>query len=411
MIPSKGAPQVLLLRDIEEVRSVFRAMGVSAGGIKIMDSKALFRLVRVKELDIRAANILKQEMLSRGGEVATSREVYEMGGNRAECLVMGTLSQYERLIPKLRSQPFGLRELAGALEAVLQNAEDRPPRCHPGLDLSDRPLIMGIVNVTTDSFSNYGEHADPEVAVRAAWEMVEQGADMIDVGGESMRPGSDRVSVEEELARVLPVVEALAGDLPVPISVDTYKSGVAARALERGAFMINDVSALRMDPEMVNVVRDAGCPVALMHMQGEPRTMQENPEYENVVEDIYSFFLERLETAVEGGVEEENLLLDPGLGFGKNLQHDLDIVSNMSSFRSLGRPLILGASRKRFIGDVLGLPEPRDRVQGTVATTVMAAVQGVDIVRVHDVRENAQAAALARAVYPASERDEGGGAS
>lgn len=402
MIPTIGVPKVLLLRDAEEVRTVFREMGVSSGGIKIMGRKALFRVVRVSGLDTRAANILKQEMLSRGGEVATSREVYELGGKQAECLIMGTLSQYDQLIPKLKAQPFGLRALAEALGAVLQNSEDRPPHCHPGLDLTDRPLIMGAINVTPDSFSSYGEHEDPEVAVKAAWEMVEQGAHMIDVGGESTRPGSDRVSVEQELSRVLPVVEALAGALPVPVSVDTYKAQVAAGALEAGAFMINDVSGLRMDPEMLSVVRDAGCPVALMHMLGEPKTMQEDPVYRNVVEDVYSFFMERLETAVEGGLEEENLLLDVGIGFGKNLQHNLDLLRNMGTFRSLGRPLILGASRKRFIGEILGLSDPRDRVQGSAATTVMAALQGVDIVRVHDVRENAEAAALARAVYPPS---------
>src|SRR5660398_215744 len=213
-------------------------------------------MVRVSGLDTRAANILKQEMRSRGGEVATSREVYELGGKQAECLIMGTLSQYDQLIPKLKAQPFGLRALAEALGAVLQNSEDRPPHCHPGLDLTDRPLIMGAINVTPDSFSSYGEHEDPEVAVKAAWEMVEQGAHMIDVGGESTRPGSDRVSV------------------------------------------------------------------------------QEDPVYRNVVEDVYSFFMERLETAVEGGLEEENLLLDVGIGFGKNLQHNLDLLRNMGTFRS-----------------------------------------------------------------------------
>ncbi|MCZ7662309.1 MAG: dihydropteroate synthase [Thermoleophilia bacterium] len=405
MIPVAGRPQVLMLRDTDEVRRVLHDMRVSAGGIDIMDKKALFRVVRVKGLDVRAANILKQEMLARGGEVATSREVYEMGGSDAGCLIMGTLVQYERLLPKLRQQPFGLRALADALETVLRHHDAHTPVCHPGLDLRRGPLIMGALNVTPDSFSDPGDFFDHETAVKGARRMVDEGADIVDVGGESTRPGSDRTPLEEELRRVLPVVEALAPNIAAPLSVDTYRHEVAAKALERGAFMINDVTALRGDSEMVAVVRDAGCPVVLMHMLGEPKTMQENPVYENVVEDLYSFFAERLTWAVDQGVEERNLIIDPGIGFGKTLAHNLALIRHLQTFRSLGRPVLLGASRKRFIGAVLGLPEPKDRVIGTVATSVIAAMQDVDIVRVHDVAENAQAIAIARAVFPCHDNE------
>ncbi|GAB4247691.1 MAG: dihydropteroate synthase [Thermoleophilia bacterium] len=403
VIPAAGLPQVLVLRDADEVRRVLQEMRVSAGGIAIMQKKALFRIVRVKGLDVRAANILKQEMLSRGGEVATSRDVYELDGTSAECLILGTLVQYERLLPKLRQQPFGLRALADALEAVLRHHDARVPACHPGLDLRRRPRLMGVLNVTPDSFSDGGDFFAPDVAVTGARRMVEEGADIVDIGGESTRPGSDRTPVEEEMRRVLPVIEALAPSISVPISVDTYRAAVAAKALERGAFMINDVTALRGDPEMAAVVRDADCPVVLMHMLGEPKTMQENPVYENVVEDIYTFFVERLTWAVEQGLKEENLIIDPGIGFGKTLAHNLALLRHLESFRSLGRPVLLGASRKRFIGAVLGLPEPKDRVIGTVATSVIAAMQNVDIVRVHDVAENAQAIRIARAVFPSNE--------
>jgi dihydropteroate synthase len=277
------------------------------------------------------------------------------------------------------------------------------PACHPGLDLRRRPGLMGVLNVTPDSFSDGGDFFAPDVAVAGARRMVEEGADIVDIGGESTRPGSDRTPVEEEMRRVLPVIEALAPSISVPISVDTYRAAVAAKALERGAFMINDVTALRGDPEMAAVVRDADCPVVLMHMLGEPKTMQENPVYENVVEDIYTFFVERLTWAVEQGLKEENLIIDPGIGFGKTLAHNLALLRHLESFRSLGRPVLLGASRKRFIGAVLGLPEPKDRVIGTVATSVIAAMQNVDIVRVHDVAENAQAIRIARAVFPSNE--------
>ncbi len=403
MIPKAGLAQVVALRDVDEVRALLAEMRVSAGGTSIMKRKALFRVVRVKGLDVRAANILKQEMLSRGGEVATSREVYEMGATEAECLIMGTLAQYERLLPKLRTQPFGLRDIADSIAAVLVHHDAHAPLFHPGLDLGRRPRIMGILNVTPDSFSDPGDHFDPDVAIEAAWRMVDEGADIIDVGGESTRPGSSRVPTEVEMQRVLPVIKALSQALPAPISVDTCRAEVAAAALEAGAFMVNDVSALRMDPEMVAVVRDAGCPVVLMHMLGEPKTMQDDPWYSNVVEDVYAFFVERLTRAVDDGVPEENLLIDPGIGFGKTLAHNLALVRHVDSFRSLGRPVVLGASRKRFLGDLLGLPEAKDRVNGTIATSVIGAIYNIDVLRVHDVRENVEAVRLTRAVFPAHE--------
>lgn len=401
MIPEAGLPQVVALRDVDEARRLMTAMRVSPGGANIMDKKALFRVMRVKGLDVRAANILKQEMLSRGGEVATSRDVYELSGAHAECLVLGTLTQFERLLPKLRAQPFGLRALADSMAAALVHYDAHAPAFHPGLDLRKRPRVMGILNVTPDSFSDPGDHFDSEVAVQAAWRMVEDGADLIDIGGESTRPGSDPVTRDEELRRVRPVLAALAGRLPAPLSIDTYRGEVAAAALEAGAFMVNDITALRGDPEMVAVVRDAGCPIVLMHMLGKPKTMQDDPTYDNVVEDVFAFFVERLTWAVDNGISEQNLLVDPGIGFGKTLAHNLALIRHLDSFRSLGRPVVLGASRKRFIGDVLGLPEAKDRINGSAATSVIGVMADVDILRVHDVRENVEAIRVARAVFPA----------
>lgn len=259
---------------------------------------------------------------------------------------------------------------------------------------------MGIVNVTPDSFSDGGDAFDPGVALAMAEQMEEDGAGIIDVGGESTRPGADPVDAEKEAGRVLPVIRALVSRVSLPLSVDTYKASVAAQALEAGALMVNDISALRMDPEMVAVVRDADCPVVLVHMLGEPRNMQVNPVYENVVDDIYRFFVERLTWAVDQGLKEENLLIDPGIGFGKTLEHNLALFRDLGSFRSLGRPVVLGASRKAWLGHLLDLPEAKERVSGSVAATVVAATQGVDIIRVHDVRANAQAARVVRAISP-----------
>lgn len=398
MIPTEGRPQVLTLKDTTEVRAALARIRVSGAGIDIMDKKALFRVVRVQGLDVRAANILKQEMLARGGEVATSREVYELNGKQADCLVMGTLKQFERLLAKLKVQPFGLRRLAVSIEAALYNYDGVIPPCHPGLDLREAPLIMGVLNVTPDSFSDGGSYYDQEAAVQAGLEMAQGGAALVDVGGESTRPGADLVSLEAEMERVLPIVEALAQALPGRVSVDTYKASVAARALDAGAYMINDISALRMDPEMVAVVRDAGCPVVLLHMLGEPKTMQQAPFYTDVVDEVHSFFVERLNWAVDSGLREENLLIDPGIGFGKTAVHNLELLRNLAEFRSLGRPVVIGTSRKNFLGEILGADDPQTRDEGTAFTTVLAAAAGVHIVRVHRIGLNRDAVRVARAV-------------
>ncbi len=402
MIPAAGSPQVLALHDLDEVRAVLAGIRVSSGGLDIMQRKALFRVIRVTGIDVRAANILKQEMLSRGGEVATSREVYEMGAQTADCIVMGTAAQFERLLPKLKAQPFGLRALAESLQTVLGNYDRPVPTGPPGLDLSDPPVLMGVLNITPDSFSDGGLHLDQDEAVSAGVAMVAEGAALVDVGGESTRPGAPPLSSAAELSRVLPVVKALAERLPGRVSVDTYKAVVAAGALESGASMINDVSALRSDPEMVAVVRDAGCPVVLMHMKGEPRTMQERPIYEDVVAEVYAFFLERLNWAVDQGLKEENLLVDPGIGFGKTAGHNLELLRHLGTFRALGRPLVLGTSRKRFLGEILGLEVPEERDEATAATSVIAACQGAHILRVHHVSVNRDAVKVARAVFPSA---------
>ena len=399
MVPGEDHPQVLVLRDLTQVREALDYARVSQAGIDIMEKKALIRIVRVKDLSLRAANILKQEMLARGGEVAISREVYEWWGEKADCILMGTLAHFDRLIPKLKAQPFGLRALAVSIETALRNYDEIRPAGPVGLVLDDTPVFMGVVNVTPDSFSDGNECYDIETAVKAGLAMAEEGAALIDVGGESTRPGADPVPEDEESERILPVIKALAAALPGRVSVDTYKAKVAAEALENGAYMVNDISALRMDPEMVAVARDAECPVVLMHMLGEPRTMQKNPEYGSVVQELYEFFVERLNWAVDKGLKEQNMLIDPGLGCGKNTAHNLEILRGLAAFRSLGRPIVVGASRKRFLGDVLGLDDPKERDAATAATTVVATMAGVQIVRVHRVGPNRDAARLARAVF------------
>jgi dihydropteroate synthase len=264
------------------------------------------------------------------------------------------------------------------------------------------PVIVGILNVTPDSFSDGGDFFDPESSAHHAATMLDEGAGIIDVGGESTRPGSDPVPQEEEARRVLPVIERILAVRPdAVISIDTYRAGTAAAALETGARLVNDVTALRGDPRMASVVAEAGCPVVLMHMKGEPKTMQKEPRYENVVGEVREFLTRRAEYAVESGVRSENVIVDPGIGFGKNLEHNLALLRALDVLVNLGFPVLVGASRKRFIGTLTGVEEARERVFGTVAATVLAYEKGASFFRVHDVRANRDALAVAEAVLRA----------
>lgn len=265
---------------------------------------------------------------------------------------------------------------------------------------SPRPLIMGILNVTPDSFSDGGEHASVDRALTAALRMVEQGADIIDVGGESTRPGAERVGEREQIARVVPVIEALRERLApgVPISIDTTRCAVAAAALSAGAGFINDVSAGRDDQGMLALAAGHRAPIALMHMLGEPKTMQDDPRYRDVVVEVLEFLEARIAAARAAGVPEECIVIDPGIGFGKRKEDNLRLMANLRRFVATGYPVLLGTSRKRFMGAVCGLSQPRDLVPATVATTALGVSDGVRLFRVHDVAENRQAADVAWAI-------------
>lgn len=265
--------------------------------------------------------------------------------------------------------------------------------------LGPGPVLMGVLNVTPDSFSDGGRFLDAGEAAARAVEMLDEGAAVIDVGGESTRPGSDPVSSGEEVRRVLPTVREIR-DLctEAVISVDTYRAATAAAALEAGADIVNDVTALRGDPEMVDVVAGAGCPVVLMHMQGEPKSMQRDPYYDDVVREVREFLAGRAAHAEAAGVAPENIILDPGIGFGKTLEHNLTLLQNLDAIVGLGYPVLVGASRKSFIGRISGTEEARERVAGTLAANVMAYERGVELFRVHDVRANREALEVARAI-------------
>ncbi len=258
------------------------------------------------------------------------------------------------------------------------------------------PKLMGVVNVTPDSFSDGGLYLDAEAAVAHGVELVRDGADILDVGGESTRPGAEEVSVAEERGRTEPVVAALAA-AGHTVSVDTSKLEVVRAALDAGAAIVNDVTALRGDPEIAALCAERGVGLVLMHMQGNPRTMQADPTYDDVVADVKAFLAERLQVALDAGVDEERVWLDPGIGFGKTLDHNLELLRRLGELRELGRPLVVGTSRKSFIGEIDG-SEVGDRLGGTIASSVLAAAEGADVLRVHDIREAAQALKVADAI-------------
>jgi dihydropteroate synthase len=265
--------------------------------------------------------------------------------------------------------------------------------------LGPDPVLVGVLNVTPDSFSDGGDFSDPERAVARAATMLDEGAQVIDVGGESTRPGSDPVSPEEESRRVVPVIQGIMAERPdVIVSIDTYRAGIARAVLEAGALIINDVTALRGDPRMAEVVADARCPVILMHMLGEPKTMQRDPRYDDVVREVRDFLAARAELAVAAGVKGENIILDPGIGFGKTLEHNLALLEHLDSLVELGFPVLFGASRKSFIAKITGTDEAKERIFGTVAANVIACERGATFFRVHDVRANREALAVAIAV-------------
>ena len=266
------------------------------------------------------------------------------------------------------------------------------------LSKKKQSLIMGILNVTPDSFSDGGDFFEKNIAIDRALEMVEQGADIIDIGGESTRPFSDSVSLKEEISRVIPVIEGISKESDVCISIDTTKSRVAIEALEVGASLINDISAMEIDSAMVDVALKFNCPIVLMHMKGIPKNMQDNPQYKSLISDIKEYLLARIDFVVSKGIDRKKIIIDPGIGFGKTVKNNFEIINNLDQFVKMNHPVLLGASRKSFIGTSLNLPE-KDRLEGSIAANIIGLQKGAKIFRVHDVVETKRAMIIANKIF------------
>ena len=266
------------------------------------------------------------------------------------------------------------------------------------LSKKKQSLIMGILNITPDSFSDGGDFFEKNIAIDRALEMVEQGADIIDIGGESTRPFSDSVSLKEEISRVIPVIEGICKESDVCISIDTTKSKVASEALEAGASVINDISAMEIDSLMVDVALKFNCPIVLMHMKGIPKNMQDNPQYQSLISDIKEYLLARIDFVVSKGIDRNKIIIDPGIGFGKTVENNFEIINNLDQFDKMNFPVLLGASRKSFIGVSLNLPE-NDRLEGSIAANIIGLQKGAKIFRVHDVVETNRAMVIANKIF------------
>jgi dihydropteroate synthase len=346
------------------------------------------RLLLLEGVNAREGALLKQEMLSLGGDAALSGNTHD-GESPGVVILMGTDKQLRRLCAMLVEHPFGLPSLAAEIKRVLDMDATPPVRWDIGkrtLDISRRPCVMGVLNVTPDSFSDGNRHFTAEKAVERAMEMEGEGADIVDIGGESTRPFARPVDEEEEIRRVIPVIEGLAGRLKIPLSIDTYKSTVAEKALEAGAEIVNDISALMFDERMVDVVAAAGAGLVLMHTRARPSVMQKDTEYSSIISEIFGVLRQSLARAEAAAISRERIVVDPGIGFGKSVAGNLEILRRLEEFKSIGCPILVGTSRKSFIGQVLGR-ESGERVFGTAASMAIALANGASIFRVHDVKE------------------------
>ncbi len=385
--------RILQIKDINDAVHELQKIGVSSQGVVVMAPKTLGLSIKLTGVKVGAANILKQEMLSIGGDAAVARGVVEGFVPKSDVILLGNVDKIKKLIKKLEHQTiFGLPGIKEDLKTFVEQLTGNEKKiidCRGKKIVLDSTKLVGILNVTPDSFSDGNDFLAPEKAVAHALKMIEEGAAIIDIGGESTRPGAKKITAEEEKKRVLPIIGKIREQSDIPISIDTYKSEVAEAALEAGTSLINDISALRFDPEMIDILRKyENVPIILMHMFGTPETMQENPFYEDTLEEILEFFRERIEFCISNGISKNRIIIDPGIGFGKRHRDNLLILKKIFEFHCFDVSVLVGASRKSFI-DRIYSSSPKDRLEGSLAVASLAEMNNIEFLRVHDVPEHA----------------------
>ncbi len=392
-------PRVIQFKKDVDLREEMVSIGCHEAGIDIMLDKAQFYTLRLDDVPSAAANILKQALLSNGGDAVLHQDLYFSTDQVTDALLAATWRQYQAALNHLEAHPMAeARTLAAEIENTLRRYRDYPlepiAAGHTTLEWGRKTYIMGIINVTPDSFSGDGLGTDVDAVVRQARAFVAAGTDILDIGGESTRPGSEPISAEVEMDRVLPAVESIARETDAPISIDTYKAEVAAAALDAGAHMVNDVWGLQMDPALPPLIAERGVPAIIMHNRSKPKNAAQEErlggryvgiEYENLMGDILRELRDSIAIATDAGIDPAHIIIDPGIGFGKTVEQNLTIVDELDQLRSLGRPILIGPSRKSFIGYTLDAA-PDERLLGTAATVVLGIARGADIVRVHDVQ-------------------------
>ncbi len=402
----KRYSRIINLESLEDASLEMVELGVYRNDITEMSEKSVFRNVKVKNLDTISANLLKQVALSVGADISFSNEAILMTEHMTDVIISGNLEQYNKIYHKLQGKQMELPKFAEEIKEVLINYDRKYKKIRINgrdFDFNNKSYVMGILNLTPDSFSDGGAHFDVEAALKRAKQMVAEGADIIDVGAESTRPGADYVSEEEELSRILPVVSRLLEELDVPISIDTYKARVAEECLKLGVHIINDISGLKADKRMAEVVSDYDAICILMHMRDTPKTMQKNLEYEDLVDDLISELQDSIRIAKLAGIKDDKIILDPGIGFAKKQEHNLEIIKRLNEFKSLGYPILIGASRKTFIGNILDVGVDK-RLEGSLAVAAISAYNGASILRVHDVVETVKVLRITDAINNSKRR-------
>jgi dihydropteroate synthase len=380
--------KIINIKDSAEAIAVFKKIGVDPYGIDAMTPKTINLNILIEKQPCKIANIIKQEMLSLGGDAAVARGSVACSIDSSRILIIGTIKQITAMAKKIEKQPFGLNKLAQDILEIITNSGQREynwKTSRRNIKMGGKTQVMGILNVTPDSFSDGGLFYNQQKAIDHGLQMVDEGADIIDVGGESTRPGAKSISLRDELKRVISVVESLVKQIKIPISIDTTKAGVAVQAIAAGAEIVNDISSLHGDKKMAKTVRDANAALILMHMRGTPPHMQKGDlVYNNLMSEIIAYLKKSKDRALAAGIAKESIAIDPGIGFGKTPEDNFRIIRNLAELTELGLPIVIGTSRKSFIGKVLG-GEPHQRIEGTAASMTAAIMNGCHIIRVHDV--------------------------
>ncbi len=377
--------RILSLTNQISFQKEMERIGCDPAAFPIFQKKLEVIPIKTDLLTCASVNILKQVALSVGADCVIPREIITGRKRKGEGIILATRRQYENIIQKLQCQYPELKRLAAKIEGFFASRNWRLVFREKTYDLSQRTYIMGILNITPDSFYDGGRYLTLEKALRRAEEIAEEGADFLDIGAESSRPGSSPISAKEEINRLRAVLPVIRQRLKIPISCDTTKSEVARFALEEGCEIINDISGLRFDPRIAQIIVRYNAYCVIMHIKGKPKTMQRNPRYKDLMAEIYSYLEEGIRQAKEKGIAEERIIIDPGIGFGKKYLDNYEILRRLRELTGLGRPILVGPSRKSFIGLTLNLP-PEERLEGTIAASVIARLNGANILRVHDVK-------------------------